>query len=94
MGLESIIEQSKGDRVPDDVSVGELREKFGEEAVRRGIGYMSSLSEADSNYRDADKDDMKDGYSKAGVEGDVDGVAEKWAAEMESNGLGLDNADE
>lgn len=89
MGLESIIEESKGERLPDSVTLGELRDELGDEVVRRGIGYMSSLIEADNNYRDVDKEDMKEGYSRAGVGGDVDKVAEKWASEMKDNGLGL-----
>lgn len=85
-----------------DITVGELEEEFGEQAVARGISYMSSLAEAEENYKEsATADRMKEGYKDAAEtlsgESDVEPTTEveraskKWAEESKDSGIGLDN---
>lgn len=83
-----------------NVTVAELIQLHGEEAVRRGLSYMASLSEADENFREsgAEGADYGEEYIKAiaGEEANVDGekaerLQSDWEEAMEGDGLGLDN---
>lgn len=75
-----------------NLTIGELIDMFGREAVRRGLEYTRSLDDADETFREqADADRMTEGYRKAGVQGDIEPVSEKWEAEIEEGGLGLDD---
>ena len=95
MGVNDVVED--GSLVNrDDLTIGELKQHFGEEVVRRGIQYMNSLKEADENFRDsADPEDMQEGYKKFSDRSELGDEAkegsDKWARAMEEGGLGLDD---
>ena len=76
-----------------DYTLEELIEVYNEEIVRRAVGYMQSLEEADEEYRKSGSaDEFKDKWSEAfGVEPSeqVDDAATEWAGKMEEEGLGI-----
>lgn len=85
-------EDGDGHDIPDHLTVGELRGIFGDTAVDRSMQYLESLREADRRFREeTDAESMTEGYRKAGVEGDVSDVSEKWKSQIEEEGLGLDD---
>lgn len=75
-----------------ELTIADLEQMFGREATRRGLEYMRSLDDADRSYRENPTTEaMSEGYRRAGVEGDIEPVSEKWKSEMEEEGLGLDD---
>lgn len=84
-GEEELIDQ-------EDVTIGDLIDNYGREAVRRGLKYTQSLHDADEEFRkSANPETMEEGYREAGVRGDIDPVTDEWSAGMEKSGLGLDD---
>ena len=95
MGLGELTEEEERLIDMENITIGELKNMFGEEATRRGLEYMRSLIDADSNFREAANPDvMTEGYREAGVSGDVEPVSNKWSSRMEEEGLGLNEEDE
>lgn len=91
MGLGELTSDDDALHNQEHLTIGDLKDILGEEAVRRGLEYMRSLPEAEKEFiRAADPDRMTEGYRKAGVRGDIDPVSEKWSAEMKEEGLGID----
>lgn len=99
--IRSRISSSTGENF-SDVTIRELEDEFGEQAVARGISYMASLAEAEENYKEsATAERMKDGYGEAakglsGKEPDepttkVEEASEKWAEESRDSGIGLED---
>lgn len=83
-----------GDKPLDEITLADLREQFGEEAVNRGVAYMASLSEADENHRTADGKSYVEGMERSGVsieEEKKDELAQKWESEQEEQGIGLED---
>lgn len=95
MGIQDVLEdETLADN--DDLTVGELKEFFGEEVVRRGIQYMNSLREADHNFRQsANPEQMEEGYKKIANSEEISERAqegaEEWSSKMEEGGLGLED---
>ena len=88
----------------EDITVSDLRDMYGDEAVDRALSYMESLSEADENFRESvSQEQMEEGYDEAAKTYTDDEDAEasdrtkveqasrKWAEESSESGLGLDN---
>lgn len=95
MGIQDLVpgEESLIDHT--ELTVQDLIDMYGREAVRRGLEYTRSLSDADKEFREsADPDRMTEGYREAGVDGEVDPVSEKWASSSREGGLGLDDDSE
>lgn len=89
MGLSNIgREDTLADQ--DNLTVSDLKDIFGEEVVRRGIAYMTSLDEADKNFREVSEEKMEEGYKRAGIDGDTSETASEWASAMEKKGIGID----
>lgn len=89
MGVDQLISDHNR-----STTIGELIEIHGEEAVKRGISYMESLSEAEESYRESvNGDRFKRGVENAyGVEEGGERVEEavsKWEESMRENGLGV-----
>lgn len=80
--------------VSADTTVKELAEEYGFEAMRRGLQYMDSLSDAEQEYIDsASGEKMERGYRDAGVEGGEEQVkhaSSKWADKMKESGIGIE----
>ena len=75
------------------LSVSDLVDEYGKEAVRRGLEYMNSLSEADENFKESvTEDNLEEGYREAGIKGDLDPVTSHWAEQSKQEGLGLDDS--
>lgn len=84
---------------PSDVTVRDLINMYGREAVRRGLSYMESLSEAEEEYKQSAEDGG--GYAEGIARGVTDPedldpekreeINERWAEGMEEGGLGLDD---
>lgn len=91
MGIEDARDYADIDHSLDK-TIEELVGEYGPEAVRRGLAYMDSLSEAEKNYKEnPTPEDYQRGLEQSGVEGDLSGVSDEWKASMDNNGLGLDN---
>lgn len=78
-----------------DITIAELEQQYGTEAVSRALQYMASLRQAEQKFKEsADPDRMKQGYEDAfGVEPsgqEVEEGVENWADSMEESGLGID----
>lgn len=83
-----------------DITVRDLVDMYGKEAVRRGISYMESLAEAEEEFKQSIDNDPEyaEQYTK-GVAGDPEEVPESkreeinsaWAEGMREGGLGLDD---
>ena len=92
------MEKFKDDEVDfhPDTTLRELESIYGREAVRRGVRYMHSLSEADQKFKESAKKAEK--YRENAVEGlteeaeDDTGnyLAERWKEGMR-NGIGLED---
>jgi len=81
----------------DGVTIGELKEEFGEESVNRSISYLISLIEADERYREsADSEEYAreaargQGAEVDEVDGELQEAAASWEDAMQESGLGLD----
>lgn len=85
-----------------DITVSDLKDMYGEEAVNRGLSYMESLSDADENFKESvSPEQMEEGYDEAAKtysddedatvsdKTKVEEASEKWAEETKDNGLGL-----
>lgn len=91
MGIQDLVPGEDSLIDHPDLTVQDLIDMFGREAVRRGLEYTRSLSEADQEFRQsADPDRMTEGYREAGVDGEVEPVSNKWAQSSREGGLGLD----
>lgn len=90
MGVNDLTEDEDALVNQGDITISELVRRFGKESTRRGLEYMRSLSEADQNFREVSKDEMEEGYERAGIEGDTSPASDKWASSIQENGLGLD----
>lgn len=94
MGLQDVGE----DEFPVDegMTLRELIDIHGKEAVRRGVRYIHSLSDADEEYREsADRSKMREGYErgyKVDTSGnkDVEEATSRWEDKMRKNGIGID----
>ena len=94
MGIDEVLQEgSLADQ--DELTVGQLKQMYGEEVVRRALQYMNSLVEADEQFRQsADPKQMEEGYKQ--IEGVGDELpeaakkgSEKWAEAMQDSGLGI-----
>lgn len=80
--------------VDRSLTVEEVIDRYGKEAVRRGMEYMLSLQDADANYRQSARD--TDGYSEevteayTGERTEMEELDERWSESMEERGLGID----
>lgn len=83
----------------DKYTVSELKNEYGDEAVIRGLRYMASLSEADTEYRNAtDTEQYIEQTRDAFGVSDTDPspseaeqhAAAEWKSHMQDSGLGLD----
>lgn len=84
----------RGDRPLDEITLADLREEFGEEAVNRGVAYMASLSEADEKHRSASGESYVEGMERSGVnieDEQKDKLATKWESEQQEKGIGLED---
>lgn len=98
MGVDELAEKKKVRWAEDSMSIEDLREKFGDEAVNRGLAYMASLSEAEKNYVESADGDRYVDRTAEGVGADPEDVPEdsrryaksKWEKGMEKSGLGID----
>lgn len=82
-----------------DITIRELIDIHGEEAVRRGLSYMESLSEAEQNFKEAAGESS--GYAEetakgVNMEDEMDPetreeINNRWAEGMKDGGLGLDD---
>jgi hypothetical protein len=84
---------------PDEITISDLREEFGDEIVNRGLAYMESLSEADEKYRETvrEKNYVKEGMAGFAQSSDdietseeADEANSAWQESSEESGLGLD----
>lgn len=91
MGVDNLVEDEQLN-IPDSTTILQLKMRFGEEAVRRGVQYMASLKKADEEYRrSANPDDLDEGWERGyGVENVETDASEEWAESMEEEGLGID----
>jgi len=102
MGVESVLEDDRLEEALGDTRVNidqyplrRLVDKFGLEATIRGIKYMSSLEEADRNFRESAKkkenygDGLKDGFGVENMSEEARGAIDSWGDSVEG-GLGLD----
>lgn len=93
MGLEEFSEMAE---INGDTTMSDLVDIFGEEVVRRGVEYMSSLKTADSTYRSSVGDYPENYAESFGAEPEKinedtkEEMESKWAEGMEESGLGLD----
>lgn len=87
----------------DEITLQDLEDEFGEEAVQRGLAYMASLSEADANYRKkvGEKNYVREGLTGVGqspddaeVTEDAEKANENWQQKSKEKGLGLENGSE
>jgi len=94
MGIDEVLQEgSLADQ--DELTVGQLKQMYGEEVVRRALQYMNSLVEADEQFRQsADPKQMEEGYKQ--IEGVGDELpeeakegSEQWAEAMQDSGLGI-----
>lgn len=93
-GVGAVIKKDDELIDPETITISDLIELYGKEAVKRGLGYMASLHEADQNYREnTNTEDFKSGLEDAGIEGlnEDSEVVQKWKGKSEEEGLGLDN---
>jgi len=94
MGVQDLPEDDDELEGRRDLTVGELVDIYGKEAVRRGLEYMESLQEADQEFRkSANPEDLSEGLEEAF---DVENIedpdsSERWAESVKEDGLGLDN---
>lgn len=98
MSIDNIIPDNGEEIVLNEsMTVGELVNKYGEEAVRRGISYMHSLAEAEKEYKkSATSEQMREGYEKAGLDPEheeTEKASGAWAESMNENGLGINDDD-
>lgn len=91
------IEKFNRDPLPvdEDISVAQLIDRYGYEAVRRGLEYTMSLSEADEEYRkSANTENLESRIREAfnvPEDEDIDTEAiEKWQEAMENEGIGIE----
>lgn len=95
MGIQDLVAEDDSLIDHPEITVRELIEMFGREAVRRGLEYTRSLSKADKEFRESvDPVRMEEGYRDAGVEGDLEPVTEKWSVKSKEGGLGLDDGED
>lgn len=83
-----------GDKRLDEITLADLKEQFGEDALARGLAYMESLSDADKNYREAAGGQYTKGLKERGVEMDEkteQRADEAWAQGMKETGIGIDD---
>lgn len=82
-----------------EVTIRDLIDMYGHEAVRRGLSYMESLSEAEDNYKQSTEEQAD--YAEGFIDQTADPedvpkekraeINNKWAEGMEESGLGLDD---
>lgn len=96
-GLKTLIQKEKNQVLidPSEVTLKDLIVMFGEESVRRGLQYMSSLKEADEEFKKSgSKEAMLEALKEmTGEDEPTEGMKElsdNWSEEMENQGLGLD----
>lgn len=83
-----------GDKKLSEVTLADLKEQFGEDALARGLSYMESLNDADKNYREAAERQYTRGLKDRGVEMDEETeqkADEAWAQGMRETGIGIDD---
>lgn len=94
MALEDAADQFP---VDEETTVSELIDMYGEEAVRRGISYISNLADSEEKYLEAAQGgNYGEGITDAVVGGDVpedkkDELDSKWEEGMQDSGLGLND---
>lgn len=80
-------------------TISELIDEFGLKEVKRGLSYMSSLSDAQENFKKSASDSDYAKRVAQGLSEDVEDVSdskiqelqEEWSESMEEGGLGLDD---
>lgn len=83
-----------------EVTIRDLINMYGREAVRRGLSYMESLSDAEENFKRSVEDEAE--YAEEYADEYVDDpedippekrkeINERWAEGMKKGGLGLDD---
>lgn len=85
-----------GDKSLRDITLADLKDQFGEDALARGLAYMESLADADENYRQAANGQYTEGLQRRGVEMDENTeqkADEAWAKGMEETGIGIRDAE-
>lgn len=101
MGLRDAVPEGplrkrlKSDK-PSEITISDLREEFGTEAVNRGIAYMASLADADKNYRESiDPEKMKRETLKSLGAPDAEPAeglkkaSDKWERKSKEKGIGI-----
>lgn len=94
MSLDDLTDPD-GTGIDYSMTVQDLVSIYGKEAVKRGIQYMGSLSEAEENYRESvTQDKMEDGFERI-AESDIDlsdeakEASSRWEQESKESGLGI-----
>lgn len=85
-----------GDKSLDEITLADLKEQFGADALARGLAYMESLTDADKSYREAANGQYTEGLQRKGVEMDEtteQKADEAWAKGMEETGIGIENVE-
>lgn len=91
-GVGRLIEEKDNNVDIRSLTVQDLINIFGEEAVRRGLQYTASLSEAEQEFISSiEDDDYEKGLEKAGVDDVPQNVSEQWKKQTQSGGLKLDD---
>lgn len=97
MTIEDVVSENNSHEFDDSITLGELREILGDEAVNRGVSYMLSLVDAQEKYRKSVKSEQyEEGLSQAGISDEsidseaVQKATSKWESNSEENGLGID----